>query len=282
MTPTRSLFAVAALLLIAASPAASQGAPAPAPTPAPPIPGPAVPGDVLVFRQGWAPLFCFAGSANGIPDEYCGFGTPNRTRFYANRAFRIFFANSTGDNFQDCPDPTPGLDYAKLKPYVARSLDCIDNSYTIGNQPEWLNYIWNLVGTCTAHAVGPKMTAARYYQLTADSFRRYTMDAALKKAGIDFATAVTMDADAMLDILEAAFGQRGFYTCDTATRSKFSTFSICLSPIAPHRITKCPDKFLKPNTNCAKPLAVVRENGMTIPAECVRYYPSTTTWPSSA
>jgi hypothetical protein len=282
MAHIRSLVVIAALLVAAAAPAASQGAPAPAPAPAPVIPGPAGPGDVLVFRQGWAPVFCFAGSAGGgIPDEYCGFEPVNRTRYQATRAFRIFFANSTGDTFQNCPDPTSGLDYSNLKPYVERSLQCVDNSYSVGNQADWLNYVWNLVGTCTAHAVGPKMTPARYYQLTTDSFRRYSMDAALKKAGIDVTTARTLDANSTMDIYEKIHGFRPFLTCDSGTKSKFSTFSICLSAQAPHRITKCPDKFLKPLTGCASPLALPHENSIPIPVECARYYPSTYTWPDS-
>ena len=41
------------------------------------------------------------------------------------------------------------------------------------------------------------------------------LQAALKAAGLDFTVTAPVDPIKVLDVLQAAFGQRGYYTCDT-------------------------------------------------------------------
>lgn len=129
---------------------------------------------VLVMRYGWAPLFCYAGSASGVPDEYCGYTPPARTRFAAHRALRLLYSNSTGAAGEDCPDPTSGYTPAALTPPLRAALTCIDNSYSLGNDDGWHNYIWNASGTCAATAAGLNVT--QYFQIMADTFSKYNVD----------------------------------------------------------------------------------------------------------
>ena len=48
-----------------------------------------------------------------------------------------------------------------------------------------------------------------------DAFKKYNVDSALKKANYDVTKMQQVDAIKILDILQKAFGYRGFYTCDT-------------------------------------------------------------------
>lgn len=235
--------------------------------------------DVLVIRYGWAPIFCFAGSANATPEQFCGKTPPARTRFRAIRAFRIYYATAT-ENLDSCPDPTAGYVDALLDRKVKRALSCIDNSYNLpNNDAEWNAYVWNLVGTCVAQYTG--MDAAYYHKLIVDIFERYNPDLALKKAGIDTATAQTYNQTAALDILESAWGFRGFTTCDSATKSYLSTLSICLTTTYPFNITACPAKLLRSGRDCALPLKLevpLPSTSIPVPEECEKYYPATR-WP---
>jgi hypothetical protein len=94
------------------------------------------------------------------------------------------------------------------------------------------------------------MDAATYYALQYETFKRYDIDAALKKAKYDITKRKDVDPIKVQNILEKAFGKRGFYTCDNETKANWSTFSICLSPLPPYSITQCPENLLKPNTKC--------------------------------
>jgi Ribonuclease T2 family len=94
------------------------------------------------------------------------------------------------------------------------------------------------------------MTATKYFTLMNNSFKKYNVDAALKKANYDVTRMAEVDPIKVLDILQKSFGQRGFYTCDNETKGNWSTVSICLSPLPPYKITKCPANLLKPNTKC--------------------------------
>ncbi len=232
--------------------------------------------DVLVIRYGWAPIFCFAGSASATPDEFCGKTPPARTRFRAIRAFRIYYATSAS-NLGSCPDPTAGYVDALLDKKVKKALACIDNSYNLpNNDAEWNAYIWNLVGTCVSQYTG--MDAAFYHKLIVDLFERYNPDLALKKAGIDTATALTFNQTQALDIMERSWGFRGFMTCDSSSKSYLSTFSICLSTTYPFNITACPARLLRSGGDCALPLNLeVPPPSVSIPVpdECEKYYPAT-------
>lgn len=170
--------------------------------------------DILVIRYGWAPVFCFAGSGAGAtPVEFCGLDPPSRTRFRSIRPLRMYYATAT-DNLDKCPDPTPGYVDAALDWKVKKALACIDNSYSLPvNDDAWNAYVWNLVGTCVAEYTG--MDPAFYFKLIVDLFARYNPDFILKQAGIDTAVALTFNQTQAMDVLEAAWGYRGFCTCDT-------------------------------------------------------------------
>lgn len=46
------------------------------------------------------------------------------------------------------------------------------------------------------------------------TFSFYFLQSALKNAGLNFSNPGTVVGTKVLDVLEKAFGQRGFYTCD--------------------------------------------------------------------
>lgn len=229
-------------------------------------------GGVLIYRYGWAPLFCYSGSNTGVPREYCGLNPPALTRFTTHRALRIVYSSADGTEGEECPDPTTGYSSSALSPSVRSALHCIGNSYTLGNDDGWWTYLWKASGTCAAKSAN--LSVAQYFKLMADAFAKYDVDSALKSAGLNFSSPGTVEGTKVLDVLEKAFGQRGFYTCDQGTRSKYSTFSICLTLNAPYNITKCPAKYLKPNTKCPQSLKIVTENSGPVSASCLKYYPA--------
>ena len=138
---------------------------------------PTTPDGVLVLRYVWSPMFCFAGSANSTPREFCGFDPPALTRFTAHRA-RLLYSNSTGSDQSDCVDPTSGYTPAAVTGPLRSALSCIDNSYTIGNDDAWHDNIWKASGTCAATAIG--LNATQYFQIAADTFQKYNVDVSNK------------------------------------------------------------------------------------------------------
>ncbi|KAG7675306.1 hypothetical protein Ndes2526B_g08179 [Nannochloris sp. 'desiccata'] len=210
-------------------------------------------GDVLIMRYGWAPLFCYSGSNSPVPREYCGLDPPALDRFNAHRALRIVYSGKNGQA-DSCTDPTSGYSPSVITPALRKALHCVSNSYTIGNDDGWWQFLWNEAGKCVAEKAG--MTAAKYFTLMNNSFKNYNIDAALKKAKYDATKLKQVDPVKVLDILQKAFGQRGFYTCD-------------------NEITKCPAKLLKPNTKCRSGnLKIDTVHGEPVSKACLRYYPS--------
>lgn len=129
---------------------------------------------VLIYRYGWAPLFCYSGSNTGVPREYCGLTPPALTRFTAHRALRIVFSSADGTEGEGCPDPTQGYTPSALSPSVRSALHCVGNSYTLGNDDGWYEYLWKASGTCVAKSAN--LTVAQYYKLMADTFAKYDVD----------------------------------------------------------------------------------------------------------
>jgi len=96
---------------------------------------------------------------------------------------------------------------------LRNALHCVSNSYTDGNDDGWWEYLWNEAGKCVAEQTG--MTTAKYFTLMNKSFKKYNIDAALKKAKYDITKRKEVNPVKVLNILQKAFGKRGFYTCDT-------------------------------------------------------------------
>lgn len=235
--------------------------------------GVAAKGDgVLIMRFGWAPGFCYSGSASQVPRELCGFSGSSQQRFWAHRVLRIVWAGADGKTKDACPDPTPGYSPSALPPAVRATLDCVGNAYTPGKTDDWNKYLWEQVGTCVAAAAG--LSAGDYFGAMVDAYSRYNIDSALRKAGYALEKGGTIEGKALVATLTKAFGKKGFYSCNPGTKSVYSTYSICLTPTAPHRITDCPAKFLKPNTKCPAKMKINLEHGGPVSKSCLPYYPA--------
>ena len=102
-------------------------------------------GDVLIMRYAWAPIFCYAGSANGVPKEFCGLEAPALQRFNVHRAGRISYSAESGD-LGNCTDPTSGFNASLLSPAVRNALHCTSNSYSIGNDDAYFQFLWQEAG----------------------------------------------------------------------------------------------------------------------------------------
>jgi hypothetical protein len=168
--------------------------------------------------------------------------------FYSNahRALRLVYYDKTGASPKTCT--APEYNPSAIPSDVRNALHCTGNSYTNGNDDGWWQFVWNEAGKCVSEKTG--MDTGKYYTLQNDAFKKYDVDAALKKANYDVTKMTAVDPKKVLDILQKAFGYRGFYTCDNETKANWSTVSICLSPLPPYNITKCPANLIKPNTKC--------------------------------
>jgi hypothetical protein len=209
-----------------------------------------MPGDVLVMRYAWAPIFCSAGSANGVPKQFCGEGPPPvLQRFPTHRAGRISYQADIGDPV-NCTQLTTVPEYngSDISFAVRSALECESNSYTIGNNDEYWQSLWNDAGKCVADKTG--LSPKKYFWLLTNTFKRYDVDAALRNANYDMAKRTDVNATLVLDILQDAFGYRGSFTCDSGTRSKWSTVNFCLDAMPPYRMTHCPSKMLEPPSKC--------------------------------
>lgn len=229
-------------------------------------------GGVLVMRYSWAPMFCNGPSDAAIPKDFCGLVQPSRPRFLAHRVGRLFYGSNTGVTGENCPDLTSGYIPTALSGQLQDDLACIDNPYNFGVDDAYHNYTWKASGACVALAAGINMTS--YFQLIADTFKKYDADVALKKAGINFNTSGFVDTDGLLNLLQYSFGQKGFVECDTSTPAKYSSYSFCLSPVAPYNITKCPDAYLAKSATCPKLLAVPTANSTSVTQYCYPNYPT--------
>jgi hypothetical protein len=217
---------------------------------------------IFFFCSAWAPIFCFAGSANGVPKEYCGLEPPALQRFTTHRAARISYFRDSGGESNNCTDPTAGFNSSDLSFAVHSALECTTNSYNIGNDESYWQSLWDDAGKCVAEKIG--LTPKRYFWLLTHTFKRYNVDSVLKQAGYDFAKLKEVNATKVLDILQDSFGYRGAYTCDSGSRTKWSTIRFCLSALPPYRMTHCPARVLEPPSRCPTTLLIDTERGVPV------------------
>lgn len=216
---------------------------------------------VLVLKQGWSPLFCYSGSVNSVPREFCGLDKKTaKKRYLAHRILRL---DVSGE--KDCKDTTGGYKKAKLDRSLKRMLECTSNSYTKGNTKSWLDkYVWRSSGTCVAEATPSIKSVTGYFEAMTDLFEKYNVDSALKERGIVFSKIDKVNGTEILDVLEGAFGARGYYTCDRATATKWNIFNLCLSTKAPYKPTKCPQSEVDKMARCSEILEVAKERGYKV------------------
>eukprot|EP00890_Picochlorum_soloecismus_P001517 jgi/Picsp_1/2366/NSC_05829-R1_ribonuclease t2 len=226
---------------------------------------------VLVLKQGWSPLFCYSGSVNSVPREFCGLEKKSaKKRYLAHRILRL---DVSGE--KDCKDTTGGYKKSKLGRSLKRMLECTSNSYTKGNTNAWLDeYVWRSSGTCVAQN-SPSITSVKgYFEAMTDLFEKYNVDSALKERGILFSKIDKVNGTEILNVLEDAFGARGYYTCDRATASKWNIFNLCLSTKAPYKPTKCPESEVEKMARCSEMMEVDKNRGYKVDKKCKKYYPS--------
>lgn len=216
---------------------------------------------VLVLKQGWSPLFCYSGSVNSVPREFCGLKAKTaKKRYLAHRILRLDVAGE-----KNCKDRTGGYKKSKLGPSLKRMLECTSNSYTKGKTNAWLDkYVWRSSGTCVAQN-SPSITSVKgYFETMTDLFERYNVDSALKERGIVLSKTDKVNGTEILNVLEDAFGARGYYTCDRATASKWNIFNLCLSTKAPYKPTKCPESEVQKMARCSEILGVEKKRGYKV------------------
>lgn len=191
-----------------------------------------------------------------MPKQFCGLGPPGTysNRFNAHRTGRINLSNLKGSDPQNCAASNPYLP-ASISPADRAALECVGNSYTLGNTDGWLQYVWETSGSCTGLGVG------QYFSLMVSIFRQFDVDGALAAAGIRAGS--TFDPAMAVKALMKAFGKKGFYTCDKGTKKGWNTYSICLSSTPPYAITACPAKYLAAPKGCAKKLQLFVGNNST-------------------
>ena len=225
----------------------------------------------LIMRYVWAPLFCFSGSKNSVPKEYCGEDPETALpRFKAHRLARLQIVGRQGCN------ATEEFDYLSLSDDVRKSLECKWNSYTDGNTGDFIAGVWADFGTCFAEELG--LSAEEYFKLVLDISDRYDVDKALKNWNIELKDFKTFPSQSYLTLLETEFGKKGFFTCDKASQTKYSTFTICLEGKAPFNITECTESQLKANNiECPQSMIIERGNGSEdVSDACLADYPAFT------
>lgn len=62
--------------------------------------------ETLQLRFNWAPIFCYAGSNNGVPKEFCGQGPDGTYRFQRHRLSLLKPFDSAGCSNTSAYDPT--------------------------------------------------------------------------------------------------------------------------------------------------------------------------------
>ncbi|KAI8100622.1 hypothetical protein M9434_005013 [Picochlorum sp. BPE23] len=226
---------------------------------------------VLQLRYVWAPIFCYAGSSNGVPKEFCGEDASTaRPRFRAHRLSTI----RPLEGWKECSSSqaySPSDVTGELREY----LHCTSNSYTEGNDDGWHKYVWDKGAGCAAKQLG--MNPTSLFQLMSDLYKKYDPDVALKKRKITLGRKKKIRTSKLLRALKKGFGKEGFITCDGATGKRYSTYSICVSPEPPYSITDCPKSVLQKNKKaCPKTIRIERGNrSIKKPTrQCLRYYPA--------
>eukprot|EP00889_Picochlorum_renovo_P003320 jgi/Picre1/30350/NNA_005714.t1 len=176
---------------------------------------------VLQLRYVWAPIFCYAGSSNGVPKEFCGEDASTaRPRFRAHRLSTI----RPLEGWKECSSSqaySPSDVTGELREY----LHCTSNSYTEGNDDGWHKYVWDKGAGCAAKQLG--MNSTSLFQLMSDLYKKYDPDVALKKRKITLGRKKKIRTSKLLRALKKGFGKEGFITCDGATGKRYSTYSIC-------------------------------------------------------
>ena len=226
--------------------------------------------DVLQLRYVWAPIFCNAGSSNGVPKEFCGVDPDTqRPRFMRHR--QSIMRPLTG--WKGC-SPSEPYSAKSITGELRNNLHCTSNSYTEGNDDGWFERLWVEGAGCGAKQLG--MSQTEYFQLMTDLFEKYNPDEALKKSKIKLKNKGAISTSTYLKVLKKRLGKEGFVTCDGETGKRLSTFSICISPQAPYNITDCPASVLKKYKNrCPKKMSIERGFGSVKnpTKECMKYYP---------
>lgn len=223
----------------------------------------------LIMRYVWAPLFCFSGSKNSVPKEYCGEDPETALpRFRAHRLARLQIVGR-----REC-NATEEFDYYSLPDSIRKSLECKWNSYTKGNTDEYIAAQWNDYGACFSEELG--MGPEEYFSLVLDISKRYDVDQALKNWNLELKNFRTFYSQNYLTLLETEFGKKGFFTCDKASQTKYSTFTICLEGKAPFKITECSESQLSANdSECPSSMIIERGNGSEDVTEaCLVDFPS--------
>ena len=85
--------------------------------------------EILQLRFNWAPIFCFAGSNNGVPKEFCGQGADGTPRLQRHRLSLLKPLNSG-----QCSD-VPAYDASALSAEVRQHLACTNPSYVRLSNP---------------------------------------------------------------------------------------------------------------------------------------------------
>ena len=209
----------------------------------------------LIMRYVWAPLFCFSGSNNSVPKEYCGEDPETALpRFKAHRLARLQIVGRRGCN------ATEEFDYYSLPESMRNSLECKWNSYTKGNTDKYIAGQWSDFGACFSEELG--MSQQEYFGLMLDISKRYDVDKALKNWNLELKDFRTFYSQNFLTLLETEFGKKGFFTCDKASQTKYSTFTICLEGKAPFNITECTESQLSANDReCPTSMIIEGGNG---------------------
>lgn len=226
--------------------------------------------DVMQLRFVWAPIFCNAGSSNGVPKEFCGADPETaRPRFMRHR--QSIMRPLTG--WKDCP-PAEVYSPEYITGELRDNIHCTSNSYTEGNDDGWLQRLWEEGAGCGAKQLG--MNQTQYFQLMTDLFERYNPDKALAKSKIRLKNKGAISTSTYLKVLKKRLGKEGFVTCDGQTGKRLSTFSICIHSKAPYKITECPQSVLQTyKKRCPKKMTISRGYGsLKDPSqECNKYYP---------
>ncbi len=84
--------------------------------------------EILQLRFNWAPIFCYAGSNNGVPKEFCGQGADGTPRFQRHRLSLLKPFTARCSNI-------PAYDASALSANVRQHLACTNPSYVRLSNP---------------------------------------------------------------------------------------------------------------------------------------------------
>jgi len=107
--------------------------------------------ELLQLRFTWAPIFCFAGSANGVPKEFCGEGLDSIDRFQRHRQSML-------KPFSKGCEPIPEYNPFVLSEAVRLHWGCTNPSYSTSTTDAWWKRIWETGLGCAAQKLGMTLT----------------------------------------------------------------------------------------------------------------------------